>query len=162
MNKKLYIIRHAKSDWDNNLTDFDRPLNARGRKDAPYIGDYLAKHHESPQKIISSPAKRAITTAHLISNKLNYPLTNIHTVEDIYHASEQTILNEISQVSDDTNILYIFGHNPGLSNMASNLTELPIELKTCCVAILELQVENWKSLSLGTCVLQEYISPKQI
>ena len=161
--KKLYIIRHGKSDWGNpEVNDFNRPLNHRGLKDAPRVGKHLLTSYEKADTIISSPAKRAITTAKLIANEINYPDSSIIENENIYLASKETILQIINKIDDQFNCAYIFGHNPGFSNLASYLTDDWIEMKTCCVAVLNFEVNSWKHISKGTAILEKYISPKSI
>ena len=102
--KKLYIIRHGKSDWGNpEVNDFNRPLNHRGLKDAPRVGKHLLTSYEKADTIISSPAKRAITTAKLIANEINYPDSSIIENENIYLASKETILQIINKIDDQFN-----------------------------------------------------------
>ena len=160
--KELYIIRHGKSDWNQGVVDFERPLNPRGKKDAPNMGKHLAANFNPPQHVLSSSANRAISTARLLLPELKFDITQIQLCDDLYHASVRDTLKEISKVTSSIDTLYIFGHNPGLSDLASYLSGDSIELKTCCVAILELQVDNWDELSADTCFLKCYLSPKQI
>ena len=77
--KRLYLIRHAKSSWkDSSLDDFERPLNKRGRRDAPFMGKRLYRHHVRPDLVISSPAKRAISTSQLIAKEIDFPQETDH------------------------------------------------------------------------------------
>jgi phosphohistidine phosphatase len=161
--KKLYIIRHGKSDWGNpEVNDFNRALNHRGLKDAPRVGKFLLDHHEKADIILSSPAKRALTTAQLIANEINFPNSGIIENEKIYLANKESILQIINTIDDQYNCAYIFGHNPGFSNLASYLTDDWIEMKTCCVAILNSNVNSWSHLSKGNALLERYVSPKNI
>lgn len=160
--KTLYIIRHGKSDWSQGVKDFDRPLNSRGQKDAPNMGKYLLKNYSTPDYVLCSSANRAISTARLLLNEMNFPIDSIHQSENLYHPSIADALKEISQVPNDVNTLYLFGHNPGFSDLVSYLSGVPTELKTCCVGILELQVDSWDELSRETCFLQQYLSPREI
>ncbi len=160
--KQLFIIRHGKSDWNQGVKDFDRPLNTRGMKDAPNMGAYLLEQHTSPDYVLSSSANRAKSTAHLLLTAMNFSLSKIHETDKLYHATVNEVLREISSVPDDVNTLFIFGHNPGLSDLVYYLSGEPTELKTCCVGILELQVDKWSELSRETCTLEAYLSPKEI
>lgn len=160
--KTLYVIRHGKSDWNQGVKDFDRPLNPRGQRDAPMMGKHLLQNYSIPDYVLSSSANRAISTARLLLNAMDFPIGSIHESNDLYHPSVTDVLNEISKVSDDLNTLYIFGHNPGFSDLISYLSGEPTELKTCCVGVLELQVDSWSELSRETCILRAYISPKDI
>ena len=162
MAKKLVLIRHAKSDWNVGVDDYNRPLNERGRKDAPNMGKHLKSINLLPDKIVSSSAERAITTARLIANGLRFPLQEIIETKGLYHASPKTILKQASLIENDVNTLFIVGHNPGISEFLSYLVDDDYELKTCCVAVLELKVVEWSALFQGTCILKQYISPREI
>ena len=92
--KTLYLVRHAKSSWKYpNLDDFERPLNKRGRKNAPFMGKVLKELKVSPDLIISSPANRAAMTARIIAGKINYPLENILYSETIYEFGESALIH---------------------------------------------------------------------
>ncbi len=160
--KYLYIIRHAKSDWDNQLQDFDRPLNQRGKNDAPKMGKHLKENFDFPDLMISSSANRAISTARLIANELEYSLDKIIENKNLYHASPQSILKVLWEVAPEVETIFLFGHNPGLSDLVSYLTDEPTELKTCCVAKLDFEMDDWNGLVAGTCILKTYISPREI
>lgn len=160
--KTLYLIRHAKSDWYKEVQDFERPLNERGMKDAPRMGKYLYNENVKPDSIISSDANRAISTARLIANELDYDLNEILAISNLYHANPKTILREIWKVSNDCNSLFVFGHNPGISGLVEYLTDEYIELKTCCVAKITFDLDDWNALVSGTGVLNKVISPKEI
>ena len=161
--KKLYVIRHGKSDWGNpEVNDFNRPLNHRGLKDAPRMGKYLFNNHDRADIILSSPAKRAISTANIISKEINYSESKIIKNEKIYLASKESLLQIINSIDDHNNCAYIFGHNPGFSNLASYLTDDWIDMKTCCVAILMSNVDSWGHWSKGIANLEKYLSPKNI
>src|SRR5690606_35105361 len=121
--KTLYLVRHAKSSWDNlSLADFDRPLNKRGEKDAPEMGKRLALRNIKPQLMLSSPANRAYTTVRKIGAALAIPEKNIKTDEALFHADVQEILNVIGRQDDAIGSLMVFGHNPGFTELANFLT----------------------------------------
>ena len=121
--KKLVIIRHAKSDWeDSSLDDYDRPLNTRGLQDAPVIGKFLYKKGLIPNLIISSPALRAITTAQLISNEVKYEQV-ITPNQYIYEAYINTLQEIVSFIHDDNDTVFLVGHNPGVSALAYMLCD---------------------------------------
>jgi phosphohistidine phosphatase len=111
--KTLYLVRHAKSSWKYpNLDDFERPLNKRGRKNAPFMGTILKKLKVAPDLLISSPANRAAITARIIAAKINYPLEKIRYRESIYEFSEDALIHVIKQIDDSVNKAMIVGHNP--------------------------------------------------
>ena len=158
--KQLCIIRHGKSDWGNPfLDDFDRPLNNMGHLDAKKIGTFLANNWIA-EKIISSSAKRAINTAYLIATQLNYDKKDIVQTKTLYHASLEVLIKTIHSTDDDVNTLYIIGHNPGLSSLCGYLTDEYLELKTCCVAVLQSDLSSWKNWVRGVAILHQYVSPK--
>lgn len=160
--KTLYIIRHGKSDWNQGVRDYERPLNARGKQDAPQMGRHLLAHFNLPDYVMSSSANRAISTARLLLSEMSFDLNRIDEKNNLYHASVPDTLWEINQIPDDISTVYLFGHNPGLSDLVTYLSSEPLDLKTCCVAILEIQVDSWRELSRETGILKAYISPRQI
>ena len=160
--KKLFVIRHGKSDWGNPYQDdFDRTLNHRGLLDAKNMGDYL-KNYDLPDSIISSTAKRAITTAYLIAQQLKFEEALIEEKKNLYLAPLNELIETIQCVDNKVNTLYLVGHNPGLTSLVSHLTNDWMELKTCCVAILEADIDSWSHWVKGIASIKEYISPKSI
>lgn len=146
----LYLIRHAKSSWDDpSLQDFDRPLNGRGQKDAPKMGKRLKKRGIVPELMISSTAVRAATTALAIADKLHYARENILMRDELYHAEPSAILNVVQQTDEAVNTLFVFGHNPGLTDFANELCKKDIDnIVTCGVYALALDVNGWEALRL--------------
>jgi phosphohistidine phosphatase len=160
--KELYIIRHAKSDWNFDVSDFDRPLNPRGIADAPNMGKHLKSNFSKPDYIISSPANRAISTARLIAKEVEYELTSIQQAESAYNAPYTELLKLINNTPEEFNTLFLFAHNPGVSDLVHYLSDTPTELKTCCVVQLIPLVNNWTEVFQSNCELVKYISPKSI
>ncbi len=161
--KKLFIIRHAKSDLTNsNTSDFDRPLNHRGLRDSQKIGEHLNIHFAKPEIILTSPAKRALTTSHIIAEQINYSTDKIQKEDPLYLATLEDLIKQIQNLDNKCNVVYIFGHNPGVSSLVSYFTNEWIEMKTCCAAILEAEVDDWKAWIKGIALLKNYISPKNI
>jgi Phosphohistidine phosphatase SixA len=160
--KKLLIIRHAKSDWNTSfISDFERPLNERGLRDAPLMGSFLKEKQHIPDLIISSGAKRAISTAKLVSKKLNYK-GDIIVNNEIYNASADDIKNVINTIEEKYKTVFIFGHNPGLSHLVNDLTSQWIDIKTCCVTVLDFTVKKWNHIIKDTAIFKEHYSPKTI
>ena len=121
--KKLYLIRHAKSSWKNlSLDDFERPLNKRGKCDAPFMGELLRAKNILPDLILASSALRAKSTAEIIAKKLKASKKIVFDA-DIYEASSSTLESIISSIDDKYNTLFLVGHNPGL-NMLSDKREI--------------------------------------
>ena len=123
--KKLYILRHAKSSWkDFSLNDFDRPLNKRGGRDAPLMAERMVQRDIEPDIIISSPAKRARTTAGYFSKALETPVI----YEDlIYEASVAQLMEIIKENFRDYDTMMLVGHNPSLTVLSTMLTGYPID-----------------------------------
>lgn len=151
--KTLYIIRHAKSSWnDPTLDDFDRPLNDRGKRDAPRMGKRLKEKDIFPELLLSSPAKRALSTARRIGKQLNYKKDDIKTERKLYHADEDMILDVIREIKDKYKVVMIFGHNPGLTEFVSALQDKQQDIDnipTCGVAAFQLDINSWNEVNWG-------------
>jgi phosphohistidine phosphatase len=153
--KKLYLIRHAKSSWDDpELDDFDRPLNKRGQKDAPRMGKRLKEKRITPDVMLSSPAARALATCHAIAAILQFDESKIKTDKRLYHANEDQILEVIRGLKDfphdSKEVALIFGHNPGLTEFANALVNQTIDnIPTCGIVAAELPVKSWKEVTFG-------------
>ena|SRR2546428_4772017 len=146
--KTLYLIRHAKSDQTVLGSDFDRPLNERGLKDAPKMAKRLLKRKVHPDLIISSPAKRALTTAKTFAETLNYGLKNIYEEILIYEASTSTLLSVINNIDDKYKVVLLFGHNPGITYIINYLTNSDLDnLPTCGLVKIEFEFDSWKLVS---------------
>lgn len=161
--KRLLVIRHGKSDWGNPFQDdFDRPLNHRGLLDAKNMGDHLLSSGYLPNHIVCSTAKRAITTAYILAKQLDFKQDFIEQQKKIYLAPLNDLIATVQQINDDYNNVYIIGHNPGLTSLVSHFTNDWMELKTCCVAILEAHVASWQHWTKDIAHLSNHISPKAI
>ena len=143
--KKLTLIRHGKSDWHSAAeTDFDRPLNGRGKRAAVTMGERLAAANNRPDLLVSSPAKRARKTARLIAEELDYPDEKIIFCEEIYEAALETLIELIYSLDDEVDQVVMFGHNPGFSELGQWLTSAaPDWLPTCGLLELELPIDSW-------------------
>jgi phosphohistidine phosphatase len=152
--KNLYVIRHAKSSWDStNLPDFDRPLNDRGKRDAPRMGKRLKEKSIIPDLMLSSPARRALSTCKRIAEVLEFPKEKIKTERALYHADEEDILSVIRAVSDKYNTVFLYGHNPGLTDFVNALSRdesMNVDnVPTCGVVAFSLDIESWKRIDFG-------------
>ncbi len=161
--KKLYLARHAKSSWkEPDLDDFDRPLNKRGKRDAPFIGQKLKEKNILPDMIISSPAKRAITTAKELASQMGFPKDNIVLDENIYEASGGELLSIIQQVNDKHESLMLVGHNPAFTSLHNYLADQYIDnIPTCSIAFIDLNVDSWKEVEPNTGTLVDFEYPKK-
>lgn len=164
--KNLTLIRHAKASRDNPLIqDFERPLSGRGLHDAPLIGKHLKKVHAfAPDALITSPAKRAFTTASIIARKAG--LQDVPLLEEprIYEAPVDTLAEVLRGLSDQIKHAALFGHNPGFEALANWLCGpgTIASLPTGGVVMLELKVKSWSQVDAGCGTLLEYFCPSQI
>ncbi len=161
--KRLILVRHAKSSWkDPGLVDRDRPLNGRGRRDAPEMGRRLAARDVAPDVLVTSPARRARKTARKIADALGYPRDGILEEETVYEASLPDLLAVVRGLDPDWDEVLLVGHNPGLTDLANFL--LPgrpfVNLPTCGVACVDLPVDGWDEAGEGAGRLVFHDAPR--
>ena len=159
--KTLYLARHAKSYWkDQSIPDFDRPLNSRGKRDAPFMGEVLKDKKVKADLIISSPAKRTKKTAIEIASKIGYSEKKILYNEELYEASSNTIIKVLNKIDEKYNSVMIFAHNPGLTLLNNHISNNYIEnIPTCGIVALQLD-KKWNELSKNTCKFLYFEYPK--
>lgn len=147
--RKLYLMRHGKSSWDNpELEDFDRPLNKSGKKDTHLMAEFFRKQQITFDHIFSSPAIRAITTANIIAETLHFPIKNISSDRRIYEGGVETLLEIIGNIDPKYKSVLLIGHDPSLSWLAAYFgNEKHINLPTCGVYALGFKTDSWKSLT---------------
>jgi phosphohistidine phosphatase len=145
--KTLLLIRHAKSSWDDfSLNDFDRPLNERGKKDAPVMAKRLLDKKIKIDAFISSPAKRAARTAKLFAEAYNYKKDDIIFKTELYLAPENVFYDVISRVKDKFDCIALFSHNPGITDFANELTEIKVDnIPTCGIFAIRVNTQHWES-----------------
>jgi phosphohistidine phosphatase len=160
--KTLTLIRHAKSSWDDpTVSDKERPLNRRGMHDAPRMGQKLAERKSNPELVLSSPATRAITTAHIIAEQVGYPVKDIIVLEGLYEATAIDLRKIVQGLEDSLREVFIFGHNPGLSELASELSNgVVTDLPTCGVAELRFDIKKWSHVDKTRLVKVKVDKPK--
>jgi len=163
MQRTLTLIRHAKSDWNHpELSDFDRPLNERGMRDAPRMGSELQHRGIGFDLVIASTANRAISTARTICEGVGYPAEEISESRELYLASAGTMLQIINSVDSNIERLAIVTHNPGITSLANALGDRAIDnIPTCGVVILETESE-WRFLKPKGCKTIDFLYPKGI
>lgn len=152
MKRQLLILRHAKSDWNTNVADFDRPLNKRGKRNARQMGICIQQQRLHPDYIISSPAKRAVQTIKRVVDNSTIDAALIHYVDDIYLADLSTLLASLASVPRQAKLVLLVGHNPGLDELVEYLagkvnhrTPDGKLMTTAALAHLEMPV-NWTTL----------------
>jgi phosphohistidine phosphatase len=162
--KTLYLVRHAKSSWKNpGLKDLERPLNARGKNDAPKMGKLLKKLGEQPDLIISSPAKRALRTAAKIAKETGYPVKKIVKDEMLYLAGQDDFFAVISKMKKSVNRMMIVSHNFGLTIFANFLLGSDIiNIPTAGIVRIDFDIKKWKEIkdARGKLIFFEYPKKK--
>lgn len=147
--KTLLLLRHAKSSWDEgNLADFDRPLNDRGREDAPRMGKLLRQHDLVPDLIVTSSAKRAASTAKLLANEANYE-GKVTRTRDLYLAEPGAYINLARRTDDSVKTLMLVGHNPGIEELVEWLSGSDESMPTAALACFHLPIAKWSELAAG-------------
>ena len=160
--KNLFLLRHAKSSWDNAaLADFDRPLSKRGISNAILLSEHIQKHNITFDLVLSSPSERTQLTLDLVLSSLDhFPTTTLK--ESIYHASPFSLTQLIKEQDDAINNLLIIGHNPGLHVLTEMLTNQSIlKFPTCAFAKIT-NFNHWKDIDTGILNLESLITPKEL
>lgn len=161
--KHLYLIRHAKSSWDSpGLADAERPLNKRGKRDAPFMGARLKEQGIMPDLIYASPAKRAKRTAGIIAEAIGYPVDNIRLQEDIYTSDLNLLLQVVQKTEDTVDNLFLVGHNYVLTDLAESLTsEVLGNIPTCGIVSIAFNVASWREVTGGRGEMLFFDYPKK-
>jgi phosphohistidine phosphatase len=154
MSRELLILRHAKSDWDSSAkSDSERPLNKRGRKDAPKVGIWMREHYLYPGWVVCSTAARARETLQAVAEELELAPERIHFSQELYLADLRTLLRILREVPTEQNSVMLVGHNPGLDDLVNHLSNTPIALTesgklmtTACLAEFKLP-DDWRDLA---------------
>jgi phosphohistidine phosphatase len=161
--KKLYLVRHAKSSWEETgLEDIERPLNKRGKKDAPFMGHLMKQKNINPDLMITSPAERALSTAKIFCQEMEIPVNNLLVESRLYAAARKEILYIIHKFDKEKNSAMLFSHNPGLSDLADSLTSGKInDIPTCGIVALSSKINDWSEVNDSNCKLDFFEYPKK-
>ena len=173
--KYLTLVRHAKSDWATSAGDHDRPLNDRGRRNAPVMARFLGRTYfgvqdtagllPAPDRFLSSTAVRALTTAQIMQTELGYAPEIIVQEARIYLAEPKTLLQVVREQNDASNHVVLFGHNEGISEFARKLLRrdhINESMPTCAAAIIALPWPAWSAVDWNEARLVGYVKPKLI
>jgi phosphohistidine phosphatase len=145
--KTLLLLRHAKSSWKNMyLADHDRPLSKRGKRDAPRMARFLRERDLVPDLIVTSTAKRALTTAEAIAQFSGYE-EELLVTRRLYHAWTETYIEVIRELPDHHQRIMLVGHNPGMEELVEVLTGLQERMPTAALAQIELPVNQWSEVN---------------
>ncbi len=161
--RTLFLIRHAKSSWDHpGLRDIDRPLNGRGQSDAPKMAQLLKKQGIEPDLVVSSPAKRAFSTALIFAGTLGVPDEKMILDPNIYEAVPNDILRIISRLPENAHTVLLFGHNPTFTELANRFSDSFIDnVPTCGIVQIESTAPDWQSFYEGNARVRAYFFPKE-
>lgn len=158
--RTLLLLRHAKSSWDDpSIGDFDRPLNERGLRAAPFMGALMRERGIQVDAIVSSPAVRAKMTAELVRDSLD-PNLSIRFDEGIYDASTPTLVEIVRGLDDELDSALLIGHNPGLEDTARALTGQIFAMPTAALVVIDLEVDRWGEAAKLSGTIRELIRPK--
>ncbi len=170
--KRLTLLRHAKSDWDDPVArDFDRPLNRRGEKAARLMGEFARARHMEFDMLFASPAVRVVQT--LDTFCLGYGETlEARWDRRIYLASSATLLDVLRDAPDSAESLLMAGHNPGLEELILDLVpddggnsfrdDVEVKFPTASLAILDLAIDHWRELGEGKAALTGFTRPRDL
>lgn len=170
--KTLGLFRHAKSDWhDPRARDFDRPLNARGRKGAALMGRHIRDHGIAWRRVISSPAIRCAETIELACHAVGQPVA-VNWDRRIYLASSATLLDLLREQDDAADAILMVGHNPGLEDLIFDLVPddgssplrdvVEAKFPTAAYAVMEMEIDRWADLSERSARLVHLMRPRDL
>ena len=160
--KTLLLLRHAKSSWkEPGLTDFERPLNERGRKAAPFMGRHMRSKKLRPDLVLCSPAERTRQTVALLLEAAGLA-PKVRYDERIYEATPERLIEVVSQVEDSCETVLLVGHNPGMEELISALTGATEMMPTAALARISLDVEKWEKLRARCGKLEWVARPKEV
>jgi phosphohistidine phosphatase len=161
--KTLILVRHAKSSRDDpTLPDRQRPLEARGERDAATMSKRLSRRHAKPELIVSSPAVRALATAKLIAKGLDCKREAIVANDRLYTATATAVIEVIEQLDDTLERVMLVGHNPEFADLAHHFTSTIADMPTCAVVTFTFDVQTWSGIARAKPVAVDFDSPKQV
>ncbi|GMN11845.1 histidine phosphatase family protein [Croceitalea sp. MTPC9] len=159
--KTIIFVRHAKSSWDYDVKDEDRPLKERGINDAHLVAQKLESQKKVIDFVFSSPANRALHTCMIFLKILDFDRSKLLVNKDLYDFSGESVLNFIKEVDNDCQTILVFGHNYALTTLVNTLGDRYIEnVPTAGLVEIEFPVENWETISKGKTV--QVIFPKEL
>ncbi|PNQ72334.1 histidine phosphatase family protein [Hanstruepera neustonica] len=152
--RKLILVRHAKSSWDHGLSDINRPLKERGFKDAKVVANKLLESNYQIDRVLTSNAVRAMTTAEIFVNTLKFVENIVILNNRLYDFSGENLVEVIKKCPININTLMIFGHNHAITNFVNRFGSQYINnVPTCGVVVIDFDIPNWQKLDKGETVL---------
>ncbi|MBX2828190.1 MAG: histidine phosphatase family protein [Flavobacteriaceae bacterium] len=148
--KTLYMVRHAKSSWKHDVIDHKRPLKGRGRRDGVLVSEYLSDKIMSPQRIVTSGATRALSTASYFKKAFNTPDSDFEINNDLYDFSGHNVMDIIKGLDNTLNRVMIVGHNHAFTSIANMLGNTYIDnVPTCGFIELQFESDSWGDITTG-------------
>ncbi|WP_194850589.1 SixA phosphatase family protein [Nonlabens antarcticus] len=161
MKKQLILVRHGKSSWEFDVRDHDRPLIFKGIQDAHIIGQSLQEFPKHPGLIWSSTAARALQTATILTEYIDYDLKNLQLKRELYTFDSSELLKMVHTIPDNMESCMIVSHNHGLTELANQLGDTHFSnVPTTGVVIIEFEASSWRSISKGTTTF--HLFPKNL
>ena len=162
--KTIILVRHAKSSWDDfSLKDEDRPLTDRGKKNAPEMARRLLKKKIPIDAILSSPAKRAKSTAELFAKEYDIAKKKIILIPELYMASSDAFIRTIRNAPEKADSIALFSHNEGITQFANALSEARIDhMPTCSVFAVKVDIDSWNNFEPGKTEFYFFDYPKSL
>ncbi|MEP7257148.1 MAG: histidine phosphatase family protein [Flavitalea sp.] len=164
MMKTILLIRHAKSSWSNfSINDSERPLNERGKKNAPQMAKRLLKKKIAIDAFLSSPASRALTTAQLFAKEYGYSAKNIIVMPELYMAGHAAFITAISSAPEEAKTIAVFSHNYGITEFANSLGVARIDnMPTCSIFAFTAAIDSWQDFNNSVKTFAFFDSPKAV
>jgi len=162
--KTIYLLRHAKSSWsESGLSDKQRPLAKRGLHDAPLMGERFATRGEHLERVVSSPALRAHTTAQLFCEACGFPAQDIVVEEDLYFLGSGSIEAVIRSQDDGLNALMLVFHNPDITYFVNSIDDVRIDnVPTSGLIKLDSDIKQWQDWSHTNTQFDYFDYPKNL
>lgn len=159
--KTLTLIRHAKSSWQYDVQDIDRPLSTRGQNDANLLSKELLTSNFHPDAIYSSPANRALTTCHMFMENLNFEKEMLEVTQELYDFGGNRVLKFIRNLNNNYNDVLIFGHNHAFTSVVNDFGDEIIDnVPTCGLVKINFDIDEWHQLKPGKTVMTLF--PKEL
>ncbi len=160
--KQLLLIRHAKSSWnDPSQNDVDRPLNKRGKKDAPKMAERLLDKKIKIDAFLSSPAERALDTCIYFAKAYNVKKKEIIQIPELYNAQVENFYKVVSEVDNSFDAIALFSHNPGITEFVNELTDVHIDdMPTCSIFAVKADIKKWEEFTEGEKLFWFFDYPK--
>tara|TARA_R100000935_G_scaffold42107_1_gene63779 strand:- start:2340 stop:2825 length:486 start_codon:yes stop_codon:yes gene_type:complete len=159
--KRLILVRHGKSSWDNNLPDEKRPLKKRGERDGLLVAKSFSPFSKKPVTVWSSPAVRALSTANIFKDELEIEDKHFNIINSLYTFNSADLYSQIQNCEAEIDTLMVFGHNPAMTNLVNKLGDSNVDnVPTTGLTVIDFESNSWENLKNGKTVLSLF--PKNL